>query len=102
MYAIIQTGGKQYQVEEGDLVKVEKLNVEEGQELTLEEVLLVGGDSLKIGKPFVEGAKVTATVEEHGKGKKVMIGKFRAKKGYKKKQGHRQPYTLIKITSIVG
>lgn len=100
MYAVIQTGGKQYQVQEGDLLKVEKLNAEVGTKVTFDEVLLVGGDSVKIGQPVVEGAKVTALVEEQGKVKKIVIGKFKAKKNYKRKQGHRQPFTLVKIEAI--
>ncbi len=100
MYAVIQTGGKQYQVQEGDLLKVEKLNAEVGTKVTFDEVLLVGGDSVKIGQPVVEGAKVTALVEEQGKAKKIVIGKFKAKKNYKRKQGHRQPFTLVKIEAI--
>ncbi len=100
MYAVIKTGGKQYQVQEGDLLKVEKLNAEVGTKVTFDEVLLVSGDDMKIGQPVVEGAKVTASVENHGKAKKIIVGKFKAKKNYKKKQGHRQPFTLVKIEAI--
>ena len=100
MYAVIQTGGKQYQVQEGALLKVVQLNTEVGTKVTFDEVLLVGGDSVKIGQPVVEGAKVTALVEEQGKAKKIVIGKFKAKKNYKRKQGHRQPFTLVKIEAI--
>ncbi len=102
MYAIIQTGGKQYRIEEGDVLRVEKLDGEVGDEVTLEEVLVLGGDELIVGAPLVEGAKVTATVKAQGKAKKVVIGKFKAKKGYKRKQGHRQPYTLLEIGAIEG
>lgn len=102
MYAVIQTGGKQYQVKEGELVKVEKLDAEVGSTVSFDEVLLIGGDTLKVGKPFVEGAKVTATVEAQGKNKKVVVGKFKPKKGYRRKQGHRQPFTLVKVDAIVG
>lgn len=100
MYAIVATGGKQLRLEEGQKVRVEKLNAEVGEKIALEQVLAIGGESLQLGKPFVEGAKVEATVEAHGKAKKVLIGKFKAKKGYRRKQGHRQPYTLLKIEKI--
>lgn len=103
MYAVIETGGKQYRVEKGDVVYVEKLNANEGETVDLSKVLLVSsGDGLKIGKPYVEGAKVKATVLEHGKGKKIIIFKYKPKKDYRKKQGHRQPYTKLKIEEIVG
>ncbi|MDY3052001.1 MAG: 50S ribosomal protein L21 [Ndongobacter sp.] len=102
MYAVIQTGGKQYQVTEGERVRVEKLNAEVGETVTFDEVLLIGADSLKVGQPFVEGAKVTAKVEVQGKDKKIFVGKFKAKKGYRRKQGHRQPYTLVRVENIVG
>lgn len=100
MYAVIKTGGKQYQVTEGELVKVEKLAAEVGETVEFDEVLLVGGETLKVGQPYLEGAKVTASVEAQGKNKKILVGKFKAKKGYRRKQGHRQPYTLVKIASI--
>lgn len=102
MYAIIQTGGKQYRVEEGDVLRVEKLDGEVGDEITLEEVLVIGGDELTVGSPLVEGAKVAATVKAQGKAKKIIVGKFKAKKGYKRKQGHRQSYTLLEIGAIEG
>ncbi|MDD7543419.1 MAG: 50S ribosomal protein L21 [Peptoniphilaceae bacterium] len=100
MYAVVETGGKQYQVQNGDLVKVEKLKAEVGEKVTLDQVLFIGGESVHVGNPLVEGAKVVATVEAQGKAKKVIIGKFKAKKGYRRTQGHRQPYTLLKIASI--
>lgn len=103
MYAVIMTGGKQYQVEEGDILKIEKLEAEAGSTVDFDQVLLVSGEgSTKVGNPTVEGAKVSAEVLEHGKAKKIIVFKYKAKKGYKKKQGHRQPFTTIKINSIVG
>nr|WP_072513775.1 50S ribosomal protein L21 [Ndongobacter massiliensis] len=102
MYAIIETGGKQYRVEEGQSLKVEKLAAEVGDSVTFDQVLLVGGDELNIGQPYVDGAKVTASVLEQGKNKKIVVGKFKAKKGYRRKRGHRQPYTMVKVESIVG
>ena len=101
MYAIIETGGKQYQVEEGQSIFVEKLNVEEGSKVSFDRVLLVSKDGdIKVGSPVVEGAKVEGTVERHGRRKKVIIFKFKAKKNYRKKKGHRQPFTKVKIESI--
>ena len=101
MYAIIKTGGKQYRVSEGDVLSVEKLPVAEGEEVVFEQVLTVVSDSdIKIGKPVVEGAKVTAKVVEHGKGKKILIFKYKAKSNYRKRQGHRQPYTKVEISKI--
>jgi large subunit ribosomal protein L21 len=101
MYAVIQTGGKQYRVSEGDTVRVEKLAAEEGASIDLEHVLMVAdGDDVKVGKPYLVGCKVTATVESHGRGKKVKIVKFRRRKHYMRRQGHRQWFTALKITSI--
>ena len=101
MYAIIKTGGKQYKVSEGDLVRVEKLNYEVGETVDFEEVLLVSNDGdIKVGSPVVEGAKVSATVEDQNKAKKIVVFKFKPKKQYRKKHGHRQPYTLVKINSL--
>lgn len=101
MYAVIKTGGKQYKVTEGYSLKVEKLNAEVGDKVTFDEVLLVSNDDdLKVGKPFLSGAKVVAVVEEQGKGKKIRVGKFKAKKGYKRINGHRQPFTRVKVESI--
>jgi large subunit ribosomal protein L21 len=101
-YAVIETGGKQYTVSEGDSIRVEKLDVEPGAVVDLDQVLLIGGDETKVGAPLVEGAKVTAEVTKNGKGKKIIVFKYKAKKNYRKKQGHRQPYTELKITSIQG
>lgn len=100
MYAIIKTGGKQYRVQENDVLKVEKLNVAVGETVTFDEVVAVGGDKLQVGTPFVEGCAVQAEVLEQGKSDKVIIFKYKAKKDYRRKNGHRQPYTLVKVTSI--
>ena len=100
MYAIIKTGGKQYKVSEGDLVRVEKLPYEVGDTVEFDEVLLVAGDEVKVGSPVIENAKVTATVEDQNKAKKIVVFKYKPKKMYRKKHGHRQPYTLVKIDSI--
>ncbi|WP_428609563.1 50S ribosomal protein L21 [Sedimenticola sp.] len=101
MYAVIQTGGKQYRVSEGDTVKVEKLGAEEGTSLDLDKVLLVAnGEDIKIGTPYVDGGKVTATVKSHGRAKKVTILKFKRRKHHMKRQGHRQWYTELEITGI--
>ena len=103
MYAIIKTGGKQYRVYEGDILNVEKLDVQEGATVEFDEVLaLSGDDGLKVGTPVLEGAKVEAQVLKHGKGKKIIVFKYKPKKNYRKKQGHRQPYTQIRITRIIG
>lgn len=102
MYAVIETGGKQYQVEEGQVLRIEKVNGEIGDKIALDKVLVLGGDKLQLGKPYLEGAKVEATIKAQDRAKKIIVGKFKAKKGYKRKQGHRQPYTLISIDSIQG
>ncbi|MCX7694386.1 MAG: 50S ribosomal protein L21 [Caloramator sp.] len=101
MYAVIATGGKQYRVQEGDLLFVEKLNADVDSTVEINEVLAVSKDGkLTVGTPTVEGAKVVARVVKHGKAKKVIVFKFKAKKDYRRKQGHRQPYTQIKIEKI--
>ena len=101
MYAIIVTGGKQYKVSEGDIIFIEKLNAEEGTTVTFDQVIAVSGnDGLKVGAPTVAGATVTATVVKNGKGKKIYVLKYKAKKNEKKKIGHRQPYTKVEITKI--
>ena len=103
MYAIIETGGKQYKVSEGDVIYVEKLNVNEGDSVSIDEVIAVSdGENLKIGEPTVAGAKVDAKVLKNGKEKKVIVYKMKPKKGYRKKQGHRQPYTKLQIEKING
>jgi len=100
MYAVIATGGKQYKVSEGDVIKVEKLGVAAGETVTFDQVLLVGGDDTKIGTPTVAGASVTASVLEEGKDKKVVVYKYKRKTGYHKKNGHRQLFTKVKISKI--
>ncbi len=101
MYAVIQTGGKQYRVSQGDTLKVEKLGTEEGSSVELDKVLMVAdGDNIKVGTPYVDGGKVTATVKSHGRGKKVNIIKFKRRKHHMKRQGHRQWYTELEITGI--
>ena len=101
MHAIIETGGKQYKVAEGDILYIEKLNAEAGESVTFEKVLAVlNGDSANFGAPVVEGATVTANVVKNGKGKKVLVFKYKPKKNYRRRQGHRQPYTKVEITKI--
>ncbi len=100
MYAIVETGGKQYKVEQGDVLFVEKLNVAEGETVDLSVRMLVDGETRTIGSPVVEGAKVTAKVLAHGKDKKVVVFKYKAKKNIRKKTGHRQPHTKLEIVSI--
>lgn len=101
MYAIIETGGKQYKVEAGDIVSVEKLGAEVGETVTFDKVMAVSDDNgLKAGTPYLEGTVVTGEVTENGKGKKVIVFKYKPKKDSKSKQGHRQPYTMVEIKSI--
>ena len=101
MNAIIVTGGKQYKVAEGDVLFIEKLEAEAGETITFDQVLAVlNGETATFGAPVVEGASVTATVVKNGKGKKVRIFKYNPKKGYRKRQGHRQPYTKVEIGAI--
>ena len=101
MNAIIETGGKQYKVAEGDVLFIEKLDVNAGDTVTFDKVLaILDGENATFGTPVVEGASVEATVEKHGKGKKIRIFKYNAKKGYRKRQGHRQPYTKVTIGKI--
>jgi len=102
MFAIINTGGKQYKVSEGDLLKIEKITADQDSIIELTDVLAVssGDGELTLGNPLVEGARVTAKVIAHGKAKKVIVFKFKAKKDYRKKQGHRQPFTKILIEKI--
>ena len=103
MYAVIQTGGKQYRVKQGLTLKVEKLDAAEGDSVELDKVLmLANGDDVKVGTPYIDGGKVTATVKAHGRGKKVKIIKFKRRKHHMKRQGHRQAYTELEITGIAG
>jgi large subunit ribosomal protein L21 len=101
MYAIIQTGGKQYRVQEGDVLRVEKLEAGEGDVVAFDRVLtVVSSDDVKIGTPVVAGAKVTAKVMAHGKDKKILVFKYKAKSNYRRRQGHRQPFTQVVIEKI--
>lgn len=101
MYAIIKTGGKQYKVSEGDVLSVEKLETAEGETVVFDQVLAASDDSaVKIGQPLLEGASVQAKVLEHGKGEKILVFKYKAKSNYRRRQGHRQPFTKIEIEKI--
>jgi len=100
MYAVIKTGGKQYRVAEGQLLRVEKLPGAKGDTVNFKDILLVGGDAPKVGQPFVKGASVDAEIQGHDRSKKVIVFKFKRRKGYRNKNGHRQPYTELKITGI--
>jgi large subunit ribosomal protein L21 len=103
MYAVISTGGKQYRVSEGSVLRIEKLEAEAGANVEFDKVLLVGsGDQVKLGTPFLSGGKVLATVQSHGKGDKKVIVKFRRRKHYKREGTHRQFFTEVKVTGIVG
>lgn len=103
MYAVIATGGKQYRVAPGDVIRVEKISAEEGTEIDFSNVLLVGeGDNIKVGTPHVEGGTVTGRIRAQGRGKKVEIIKFKRRKHYRRQMGHRQAYTEVEITSING
>jgi len=102
MYAVIEVGGKQYRVSEGETIEVERLPLEVGKSLSIDRVLLLGGDGqLKVGTPTVKGARVKARVTEHGRGRKIIVFKFRPRSGYKRKHGHRQEYTRLAIESIL-
>jgi large subunit ribosomal protein L21 len=103
MYAVIATGGKQYRVSEGSVLKVEKIEAEPGATVEFDQVLLVGaGEQIKVGAPYLSGSKVTATVQSHGQGDKAVIVKFRRRKHYLRQGTHRQKYTEIKVTGIVA
>jgi large subunit ribosomal protein L21 len=101
MYAIFETGGKQYKVQEGDVIYIEKLNAAEGDVVSFDRVLAVSKETgLTVGAPLVSGAVVSAKVEKHGKGAKIIVYKYKAKKNYRKKQGHRQPFTKVVVEKI--
>jgi large subunit ribosomal protein L21 len=100
MYAVIRTGGKQYKVEEGDILRVEKLHAGKGDTVTFDDVLLIGGDSLEVGSPTVKGAQVSASVIRQFRDKKIVVFKMKRRKRYHKKQGHRQYLTEVRITKI--
>ena len=101
MYAVIKTGGKQYKLAQGEVIRVEKLDAEEGSSVELDKVLMIAdGESVNVGTPFIEGGKVTATVKSHGRAKKGEIMKFRRRKHQQKRTGHRQYYTEIEVTGI--
>lgn len=103
MYAVIETGGKQYRVQEGDTIFIEKLGSDEGTEVSFDKVVALGKDEgLEVGAPYVDGVKVSAKVLKNGKGKKIKVFKFKAKKGYRNRKGHRQPYTKVQIEKIVA
>jgi len=103
MYAVFTTGGKQYRAATGDILKIEKLDAEKGATVELDQVLMVGeGEKVKIGSPYLKGGKVTATVVDHGRGKKIKILKFKRRKHHMKQMGHRQDYTQIEITKIAA
>ena len=101
MYAVFVTGGKQYKVQQGDTLRVEKLAAEEGSSVQFNSILLVAdGDNVEVGSPYVEGRKILATVRSHGRGKKIKVVKFKRRKGYRRQMGHRQSYTELEITDI--
>ena len=100
MYALVEFMGKQYKAEKGALLKVDKINAEAGTAINIDKVLLVSSDSVKVGSPYVEGAKVSAKLESHGKDGKIIVFKYKPKKDYRRKQGHRQQYSIIKIEDI--
>src|SRR6056297_1290 len=101
MFAIVKSGGKQYRVEEGDVLRLELLEADVGQTVELP-VMMVGGESVKVGAPFVDGAKVEAEVVGHGRGEKIYVKKFKAKANYRRRTGHRQGYTEVRVTAVAG
>jgi large subunit ribosomal protein L21 len=102
MYAVIHTGGKQYKVAPGEHLRIEKIAGDKGAKVSFDKVLLVGGDAVKVGKPYVAGAKVNAEIVVQDRAKKIIVFKLRRRKNYRRKYGHRQPFTEIKITGIEG
>jgi large subunit ribosomal protein L21 len=102
MYALVEFKGKQYKAENGALLRVDKIDAEPGTSISIDTVLLVSGDSVKVGCPYVQGAKVSATVESHGKDDKIVVFKYKPKKDYRRTQGHRQQYSTIRIIEVVA
>ena len=102
MYAVIETGGKQVKVSEGSVIYVEKLDIEAGTTYTFDKVLMLGGETVTVGNPYVQGVTVEATCEKQGKQKKIIVYKMKPKKKYRRKKGHRQPYTKLTVTKING
>ncbi len=102
MYAVIQTGGKQYRVAEGDTIRVEKLDGEVGSKVEFTDILMVGGEKVEVGKPHVDGASVTAEIVAQDLAKKIIVFKMKRRKGYRNRRGHRQPYTELRIESVKG
>ena len=102
MYALVELNGKQYKAEKDALLKVDKINAEPGTAITIDSVLLVSAGTVSVGTPYVQGAKVAATVESHGKDEKIVVFKYKPKKDYRRKQGHRQQFSIIKIGDISG
>jgi large subunit ribosomal protein L21 len=102
MYALVEFLGKQYKAEKGAVLKVDKIDAEPGSTVNIDSVLLISGDTVQVGTPYVSGAKVSAVVESHGKDKKINVFKYMPKKDYRRKNGHRQQYSIIKIEDIIG
>jgi large subunit ribosomal protein L21 len=102
MYALVEFKGKQYRAEKGAVLKVDRIDAEPGAAVDIDSVLLVSGDSVTVGAPYVQGVRVTAVVESHGKGDKIIVFKYKPKKDYRRKQGHRQQYSIIKVEDIIG
>jgi large subunit ribosomal protein L21 len=102
MYAVIHTGGKQYKVAPGENLRIEKIVGDKGTKVSFDKVLLIGGDAVKVGKPYIDGAKVNAEIVVQDRAKKIIVFKLRRRKNYRRKYGHRQPFTEIKITGIEG
>ena len=102
MYAVVEINGKQYRAEKGATLRVDRMEAEKGATLSLDKVLLLGGDAVKVGAPYVSGAAVKASVQDEVKGDKVIVFKYKPKKDYRRKQGHRQRYTLLKVEEILG
>ncbi|HAE22615.1 MAG TPA: 50S ribosomal protein L21 [Spirochaetaceae bacterium] len=102
MYAVVEVQGKQYRAEKGAVLRVDSMEGEAGKALSIENVLLLSGDTVKVGSPYVKGAAVKAVIQDHVKGDKIIVFKYKSKKDYRRKQGHRQRYTLIKVEDIVG